>query len=63
MDDAPFPPMRIIAESLRERCCVRFGADELIAAAGLPAWAPMRVPSSAWAPLISASRATGSSVR
>jgi len=39
------------------------GAGGLAAAASLPARAPTRVPSSVWALLISASRATGSSVR
>ena len=39
------------------------GAGGLAVAASLPARAPTRVPSSAWASLISASRATGSSVR
>src|SRR5260221_3699902 len=39
------------------------GAGGLAAAASLPVRAPTRVPSSAWASLISASRATGSSVQ
>src|SRR5450755_2472663 len=63
MDDAQLPQMYIIPSPFANAAAFVAGAGGLAAAASLPARAPTRVPSSVWASLISASRATGSSVR
>jgi len=55
MDDALLPPEHIIAEPLRERCCVRLPEPVGCCCRELAVRAPTRVPSSAWASLITAS--------